>query len=164
MIKIVDASANRIPEIQKIAEETWWPTYSDILTTEQLRYMLDHIYSAQSLSKVMSNGSQHFLILEDEKGPQGFASFGPRPENESTYKLHKIYIRPGNQGKGYGKMLIDEIVGRLRSASVKELDLNVNRFNKAKMFYEKLGFVVIAEEDVPIGPYFMNDYVMKLVI
>jgi GNAT superfamily N-acetyltransferase len=162
MIKIVDAAESRIPDIQKIAEETWWPTYSHILTTEQLRYMLDHIYSAQSLSKVMTNDAQHFLILEDGKGPQGFASFGPKTEDETVYKLHKIYIRPGNQGKGYGKMLIDEIIRRLKSVNVNALDLNVNRFNKAKTFYEKLGFTVIAEEDVPIGPYFMNDYVMRL--
>jgi GNAT superfamily N-acetyltransferase len=107
---------------------------------------LDQIYSEQSLSKVMANGSQHFLILEDEKGPQGFASFGPKTENQTVYKLHKIYIWPGSQGKGYGKMLIDEITTRLRSVGVKGLDLNVNRFNKAKTFYEKLGFIVIAEE------------------
>jgi ribosomal protein S18 acetylase RimI-like enzyme len=162
MIKIVNASVHRIPDIQKIAEETWWPTYSDILTSEQLRYMLDNIYSTKSLSDAMSNGSQHFIMLEDDNGPQAFASYGHRKENETIFKLHKIYVRPGNQGKGYGKMLIDEIVSRLKLASVETLDLNVNRFNKAKTFYEKLGFKVIGEEDVPIGPYFMNDYIMRL--
>jgi hypothetical protein len=42
------------------------------------------------------------------------------------------------------------------------LDLNVNRFNPAQHFYKKLGFKIIGEEDVPIGQYFMNDYVMRL--
>jgi ribosomal protein S18 acetylase RimI-like enzyme len=40
--------------------------------------------------------------------------------------------------------------------------LNVNRYNPAKDFYEKLGFKIILEEDIPIGQYWMNDYVMRL--
>jgi ribosomal protein S18 acetylase RimI-like enzyme len=164
MIKIVDASLDEIPVIQKIAHETWWPTYSHILTREQLSFMLDTIYSEKSLSAAMTNGSQLFIILEDNDGPQGFASYGPRKEDETIFKLHKIYIRPGNQGKGYGKLLIEEIVNRLMSQNIRKLDLNVNRFNNAKAFYEKLGFQVIKEEDVPIGPYLMNDYVMRLVL
>ena len=42
------------------------------------------------------------------------------------------------------------------------LQLNVNRHNTAKSFYEKLGFAVIKEEDIDIGSgYFMNDYIME---
>jgi diamine N-acetyltransferase len=41
------------------------------------------------------------------------------------------------------------------------VDLNVNRHNKAKSFYEKMGFVVAYEEDIPIGSYWMNDYAMR---
>jgi ribosomal protein S18 acetylase RimI-like enzyme len=162
MIKVVNASVERIPEIQKIAEETWWPTYSQILTAEQLRYMLDTIYSKSSLSESMANGTQQFIVLEENDVVQGFASYGRRPENEMIFKLHKIYVKPGNQGKGYGKMLMDEVVDRIKQKQARALDLNVNRFNKAKTFYEKLGFSVIREEDVSIGPYFMNDYVMRL--
>jgi len=41
----------------------------------------------------------------------------------------------------------------------------VNRQNNAKNFYEKLGFVVIKEEDIDIGNgYFMNDYVMEMML
>ena len=29
------------------------------------------------------------------------------------------------------------------------------------IFYEKMGFEIVAEEDIPIGDYFMNDYVMR---
>jgi diamine N-acetyltransferase len=47
------------------------------------------------------------------------------------------------------------------ASNVSILDLNVNRHNPAKSFYEKIGFTVLREEDVPIGPYWMNDYVMR---
>jgi ribosomal protein S18 acetylase RimI-like enzyme len=40
--------------------------------------------------------------------------------------------------------------------------LNVNRYNKARFFYEKLGFVIMKEEDIDIGSgYYMIDYVME---
>jgi len=43
--------------------------------------------------------------------------------------------------------------------------LNVNRFNNAKYFYEKLGFIIVLEEKIEIGNgYIMDDFQMKLYI
>lgn len=162
MVKILQASPNDIPAIRSMAEETWWPTYSPILTFEQIRYMLDSIYAAEALRRTMENGSQTFIILHDERGPQGFASYGPKPDSPDVIKLHKIYVLPDNHGKGYGKLLIEEVKKRCLALKINTLDLNVNRYNKARSFYEKIGFQVIGEEDVPIGPYWMNDYIMRL--
>jgi ribosomal protein S18 acetylase RimI-like enzyme len=161
-IVIREAGIADIPVIQELAEQTWWPTYSSIVEAEQIRFMLDMIYSTETLEKVMNDGSQQFLLLQDENGTQGFASYGIRKEDAAIYKLHKLYIHTRNQGKGYGKKLINEIKGRLMAKGIFTLDLNVNRQNAAKSFYEKLGFAVIKEEDVEIGPYWMNDYVMRL--
>lgn len=162
MFTFSDAGPEDIPVIQQIAEKTWWPTYSPILTPQQIRYMLDAIYGTKTLEEVMQNGSQKFILLRDEHGTQGFASYGPRPDDSNIFKLHKIYVLPENHGKGYGRLLIEEVRRRVSNAGSHILDLNVNRYNKARYFYEKLGFRVIREEDVPIGPYFMNDYVMRL--
>lgn len=164
MFTILEATESDIPVIQNIAEKTWWPTYGSILTKEQLQYMLDHIYGDEPLKKVIKEKLQNFILLRDENGVQGFASYGMRAGDVHVYKLHKIYVLPENHGKGYGKHLLNHVVDQVRRAGGNTLDLNVNRFNKAKAFYEKLGFEVIAEEDVPIGPYFMNDYVMRLAL
>jgi hypothetical protein len=41
--------------------------------------------------------------------------------------------------------------------------LNVNKYNKAKFFYEKLGFTITKEEVIDIGnDYVMDDYVMGI--
>jgi len=162
MIKFLDAGQTDIPVIQDIAERTWWPTYSKILSKEEIRYMLDILYNTETISETMSNGSQHYILLNNNFGPQGFASFGRRKENPQVGKLHKIYVLPENHGKGYGRLLIEEVKKRLTIENIQILDLNVNRYNKAKEFYEKMGFSVIKEEDVPIGPYWMNDFVMRL--
>lgn len=162
MIKFIDAGIADIPAIQDIAEKTWWPTYSKIVTKEQIRYMLDTIYKTEKISETMVDGSQRYILLNVDSVTEGFAAFGPRKEDPSVFKLHKIYILPENHGKGYGRLLIEEVKRRSKNEKIGILDLNVNRYNNAKTFYEKLGFSVIAQEDVPIGPYWMNDYVMRL--
>jgi GNAT superfamily N-acetyltransferase len=158
---IRNANTSDISIIQDLAEKTWWPTYSPILTNEQIRYMLDLIYSTEALTRVMEDGSQQFILLSDERGEQAFAAYGPRKEEKSVSKLHKIYVLPDNQGKGYGKVLINEIIQRILKENNHALDLNVNRYNPAISFYQKLGFQVIREENIAIGPYWMNDFVMR---
>ncbi|MGZ4001498.1 MAG: N-acetyltransferase family protein, partial [Mucilaginibacter sp.] len=102
-----------------------------------------------------------YLLLEEESRPVAFAAYSPREEDLEIYKLHKLYCLPETQGKGYGKILIDAVAQKTLEAGKNTLDLNVNRHNKAKNFYEKMGFAVAYEEDIPIGPYWMNDYVMR---
>jgi diamine N-acetyltransferase len=161
MLSFEDASVKDIPIIQEIAERTWWPTYTPILSEQQLRYMLDRIYSHETLNAVMQDGSQKFILLKNDSTVEGFAAYGERKEDHRIFKLHKLYVLPENHGKGYGKLLIEEVKRRIGGNST-ALDLNVNRYNPAKSFYQKLGFKIIREEDVPVGPYFMNDYVMRL--
>jgi ribosomal protein S18 acetylase RimI-like enzyme len=162
VVTIREANLDDIKTISDLAEETWWPTYSPILDKEQIRYMLDTIYSEATLRRVISGGEQKFLLLSENGSPHGFASFGVRDDSQEVYKLHKIYVLPQDQGKGYGKKLIEEVLRLIRKNDMHILDLNVNRFNPAKSFYEKMGFRVIREEDIPIGPYWMNDYVMRI--
>lgn len=164
MVTILHATLKDIPTIRSLAEETWWPTYTPILSVEQIRYMLDAIYGEHELAKVIAKAIQTFIILHDEKGPQGFASYALRAEDQSICKLHKLYVLPENHGKGYGKALIDEVRLRALNLNATALDLNVNRSNPAIDFYKKNGFKIIKEEDVAIGPYWMNDYVMRLTL
>lgn len=147
--------------IIELAEKTWWPTYSPILEKEQIAFMLGEIYSFDKISSQLKNGSQSYLILEEEGRPVAFAGYSPRDENAEIFKLHKLYCLPETQGKGYGKILINTVTQKTRDAGKHTLDLNVNRYNKAKDFYEKMGFSVAYEEDIAIGSYWMNDYVMR---
>lgn len=158
---IIQATAAYTDTIRDIAEKTWWPAYREILTTEQIRYMLDTIYSSENIHRQLESGSQTYLMLLEEGRPVGFAAFSPREEDPEIYKLHKLYCLPETRGRGYGRLLVEAVSQRVAAAGKHSLELNVNRYNKAKNFYEKLGFTVAYEEDIPIGPYWMNDYVMR---
>jgi len=161
MYSIRPATINDLETIRQIAEDTWWATYSAILEKEQIIFMLDEIYSVEKVSSQLKNNTQTYLLLIEDDKPVAFAAYSPREEDLEIYKLHKLYCLPETQGKGYGKILIDEVAQKTLEAGKHTLDLNVNRYNKAKSFYEKMGFVIAYEEDIPIGPYWMNDYVMR---
>lgn len=154
------ADTEDINSIGFLAHQIWPATYGHILAKEQLDYMLQMMYSPASLKKQMQQ--EHvFLIAELDEEPVGFASFSPTPD-AGTFKLHKIYVRTDIQGKGLGKALIYAVAEEIREKNAHCLRLNVNRHNMAKDFYERLGFVVVKEEDIDIGNgYFMNDYVME---
>jgi GNAT superfamily N-acetyltransferase len=161
MFLIRNAVAADAPVIVDLANQTWWSTYSEILSAEQIQFMLNIIYDTDKIRQQIENGTQQFLILEEDGQAVAFASYSPREEDADIYKLHKLYCLPQTQGKGYGKVLIEFVADKVRAAGKQLLELNVNRYNKAMGFYEKIGFSIAYEEDVPIGPYWMNDYVMR---
>jgi GNAT superfamily N-acetyltransferase len=161
MYLIREATTADVEDILHIAEQTWWPTYEPLLGKEQVAYMLGEIYSEKKITDQVKNNEQTFLLLLEDGQPVAFAAYSPRDEDPEIYKLHKLYCLPVTQGKGYGKILINAVIDKTKEAGKHTLDLNVNRYNKAKDFYEKMGFAIAYEEDIPIGPYWMNDYVMR---
>jgi len=158
MLNIRIAGITDIPLIRELTLRIWPETYSPILSEKQIVYMLDMMYSEASLTSQFNNGHTFILTYKGDE-PVGFASWsGPI---DTIFRLHKIYILPQQQGSGIGKYMIDYIVNALKRDDYC-LELNVNRYNKAKFFYEKLGFEVYREEDIDIGSgYFMNDYVLR---
>lgn len=153
------ASPDDVPLIRRLAERTWWPTYRSILSEAQIRYMLDTLYSVEALSEQMERGHS-FLFVYEQNQPLGFASWSAS-EDPGYGKLHKLYVVPEAQGKGAGRFLLKAVEEEARRKSCNLLELNVNRFNPARRFYEKAGFTIVREADLPIGPFFMNDYVMQ---
>ena len=154
------ADAYDINIIGWLAHQVWPVAYKDILNEAQLEYMLQLIYSPDSLKEQMQLKHQ-FLIAELNEEPIGFASYSSLAD-PGVFKLQKLYVLPGLHGKGLGKALLDFVTDEVRSLGAKTLRLNMNRHNKAKAFYERNGFIIVGEEDVDIGNnYYMNDYVME---
>ena len=156
---IQPATEQDIPTIITLAEATWEPTYRFIISKEQIDYMYRVIYTPASLRRQMRDQHHQFLLAYVEGQPSGFASFSEKPEG--VYHLNKIYVLPSHQGQGLGQQLVQAVVEAVRQADGKALELNVNRHNPALAFYERQGFAQHREEDIAIGPYWMNDYVLR---
>lgn len=162
MVDIRDAEEGEEDIISDLAWRTWWIAYKDIISEQQIRFMLETLYNQETLRQLIASGDQQFIILRDNGIACGFAAYSARPEEPRVYKLHKLYVLPDCQGRGFGRLLLQEVTARLRSQNITKLDLNVNRQNPAFNFYRGIGFEVLRQEDIPIGPFWMNDYVMRL--
>src|SRR5690554_1860222 len=155
------ASKEELAVVQHIATVAYHHSYIPILGQGQVDFMLRKIYNLDALSEQMDQG--HLFIIGVEDGEDiGFASYNRTETDGTVFKLQKLYLLPEKSGTGLGRFLVNEVISKARAAGAKSLQLNVNRFNKARAFYEKLGFVIKEQVDIPIGErYYMNDFVME---
>lgn len=162
MITISEATIKEFKTIREIAYVTWPVVYGKILSKAQLDFMLENFYSDATLTDNLVNKGHRFILVNENDDCLGFASYEHHYKGENLTRLHKIYLLPETQGKGMGKLLIDTIVALAKENQSEAISLNVNRFNNAYIFYLKMGFEVVAEEDLEIGNgYLMEDYKME---
>lgn len=164
------ATYDDIPAINAMAQVVFRQTYRDILSPQQMEFMMDWMYSPENLAGQM-DGGHRFFLAEDDSSPQGYVSV--RPDGMDTdgtpvFHLEKIYVMPESQGFGLGKALFETAVTAVRKAvnnAPARMELNVNRNNPAVGFYKKLGMSILRQGDFPIGHgFYMNDYIMGIKI
>lgn len=163
MLTVRKASIEDIPLIRELTFKVWPQTYAQLLSQEQIDYMLKMMYSEASLQKQMNEDGITFIVIYDEETPVAFAAYNEA--KSQIWKLHKIYILQSQQGKGTGRFIIDYIIAEIKALNATALQLQVKRDNPAQHFYKKLGFEIIETADFDIGNgYFMKDYIMELTI
>lgn len=161
MISVITATPADYQTIQQLAYKIWPITYGDILSKQQLDYMLDCFYSVENIAESVKN-NQPFLLAVENNVCVGFVSYEHHYKEAPITRIHKIYISNEIQGKGIGKLLLSKVESLARDESSLRLSLNVNRFNTAQNFYKKMGFSITKEEDIQIGNgYLMEDFVME---
>jgi len=153
-----EAKPDDIQVISELAHRIWKTYYPEIISHEQIDYMLDKMYSISSLEEQMGDGQQFHLLL-DERKPIGYLSISDQGQHD--FFLNKFYIDTALHRKGAGTILFNEVMATL--PDIRSLRLTVNRQNyKAINFYFKLGFRIEEVKDFDIGNgYFMNDFVMR---
>jgi len=165
MITFKKAEEVDFPKIQSLAKAIWPPTFSNILSPEQIEYMLHMMYSEESLKKQLSEEQHVILLVSENNRDIGYLSYQLNYKDKPTTKIHKLYLLPETQGKGYGSKMVDHITSISLKQGQTILSLNVNRFNNAYKFYLTLGFEYIKNEDINIGNGFlMEDSVLELQI
>jgi len=162
MPQIRPATPTDYPAIQRIAHQTWPDTYGSILSTEQFDHMLNWMYTPEAIAEQVEQKNHVFLMAANHAGETvGYVSYEVDYKPTIT-KIHKLYLLPQTQGQGIGRLLIDEVARKALTAGNTALGLNVNRQNRAVQFYERMGFSVVAQEDIDIGNgYLMQDFIMQ---
>ena len=168
MLRIDKAGTDDLQKISDMAQVVFRHTYREILSPEQMEYMMDMMYSMPNLHKQIEEGHHYYIAYEDDC-PMGYVSVqheGPDGEGVEVFHLHKIYVMPEAQGKGIGIRLFNRAVEHARESSDgrrARIELNVNKYNKSVEFYRHIGMRALLEEDFPIGNgFYKTDYIMGL--
>ena len=163
MFSIRKATTNDIHLIHEMAWVVFPHTYKEILRPEQIDYMMEWMYSEDSLHKQMEEDGHIYYLAFKGDAPAGYLSI--QPEGEHVFHLQKIYVLPSFQGMKLGKQLFEQAIKAIKELHPApcQMRLNVNRQNKALAFYERMGMVKVDEGDFPIGNgYYMNDFIMGM--
>lgn len=164
MMKINKATIENIPLIKEIAEKSWRKHYPGIISTEQIEYMLEQMYSETELKKHFQNPNYHYYLLGDEENILGIMGFENHYQ-EKTTKLHRIYLLVEAKGKGLGKLALNFLKEQVKNTGDNRIILAVNKKNSSYHFYISQGFTVYEEGVFEIGNgYVMDDYLMEFCI
>ena len=169
---IEKASGEDIMCIHDMAQVVFRHTYREILSPEQMEYMMDWMYSPANLQKQLDEGHVYYIAYRDGKAC-GYVSVQPEgiaDDGRLLFHLQKIYVLPSEQGHGLGRALFDRAVAHVREVAGgctegcgARIELNVNRSNPSIGFYHHLGLRILRQGDFHIGKgYYMNDYIMGL--
>ena len=155
------ATKSQLIIVQELTYKIWPTAYRTILSSEQLEFMMNKFYEISYLENQFQNG-QVFLLAEENGIYYGFASYELNCDASNKTKIHKLYVLPETQGKGLGKLFVEKISTIAKENNNQGIFLNVNRYNIAVHFYEKIGFKKTETIDIEIGNgYLMEDYIME---
>lgn len=157
MIQLKPCSSADIPVIYKLAEEIWYDHYPDIISHEQIDYMLKNFYGPEVLEDLMNKGQSFFLIDMDEIENVGYLAVTEKAAGH--WFMNKFYIKTDTQRSGLGTEVLKQWETEFKP---QELSLQVNRKNfKSINYYFKNGFTIKEVADFDIGNgYSMDDFIM----
>jgi diamine N-acetyltransferase len=157
MLQLKPATSADSQTIHDIAQRVWAVHYVPaIITQAQMDYMMQWMYSADSLAKQMADGAQFFMLEYDGK-TVGYMSIS---NNAGNLFLNKFYIDTEYQRLHLGSQALDLVLAEFSGAKTMRLQVNRRNF-KAINFYFKNGFSIERVEDFEIGNnYLMEDFVM----
>lgn len=149
-------------EIETLAKRIWPIVYKDMISKEQINYMLQFMYSPNALLKQMNEQKHQFVFLLEAEKNIGFLSYTTLANGEATHRLNKIYLLPSYQGLGLGKKMLLYTEQQVKNRGATALQLNVNKRNPAVAFYTHLGYTLKEEVVIAIGSGFvMDDYILE---
>ncbi len=156
-IQLKAATSIDLGTISELAKTIWNKHYPAIITQAQIDYMLNLMYSQESLATQIDQKKHQFYLIQNNEINYGFISVNKA--NENNWFLNKFYIDQTIANKGIGKSAYVQLLEIIKP---EKISLTVNRKNfKSINFYFKLGFKIEQVADFDIGNgYEMNDFVM----
>ena len=149
-----------IEEFAKLAYEIWHEYWVELLSPEQINYMVEKFQSKNAVINQIKNENYIYFYIKSDDEKVGYIGMSHK---EDYLFLSKLYIKKEFRHKGIGTKAFEFIKDYGKSSNYDKIVLTVNKQNLNTIkAYDKWGFKTIDAVVTDIGQGFvMDDYIMQ---
>lgn len=157
-----------IDQLQKIGRQTFFETFAESNTEENMKEYLDNGFSTEKLHSELSNLNSEFYFALEEDTVIGYLklNFGESQtelKDDKALEIERIYVLKEFHGKKVGQLLYDKAIQVATETKAHYVWLGVWEENpRAIAFYKKNGFVEFDKHIFRLGDEEQTDIMMKL--
>ena len=146
-------------ELSVMAAQTFYDTFVDTCTAEDMKLFLDKFYNEEQLRQELSDEEGYCFFAEQDGKPLAYLYFKeeyssfPMMQKWKALELKRIYVLKEFHGQGIAQKLMDYIINYAIENKYEVIWLGVWEHNiRAQKFYAKYGFENSGHtHDFPIG-------------
>lgn len=167
-IFIIKAELHDIEKLQKIGRQTFFETFSESNSEENMQKYLDEGFSIEKLTTELTNTNAEFYFAVRDAEVIGYLklNFGDSQtelKDNKALEIERIYVSKEFHGKSVGQLLYDKAIEVAKQKNVNYVWLGVWEENpRAISFYKKNGFVEFDKHIFKLGNDEQIDIMMKL--
>jgi ribosomal protein S18 acetylase RimI-like enzyme len=169
-ISIKKVNATDVLALQKISRQTFYDTFAEQNTEEDMREYLEVNLSEEKLSTELNNPNSFFYFAIIEEIPVAYLKVNTGNaqsdlKNPNGFEIERIYVEKAFHGKKVADALFQKALSLAVELNYAEIWLGVWEENKkAIRFYEKNGFVPFDTHIFTLGTDEQTDILMKKII
>ena len=149
----------------------WRDTYADALPVDWMKKNVTDDRWVETFQEYARGGINHCLLLRRGADPVTALTYGPARIGDQSHgggeivhfdaegyegwgEVISFYTHPAERGKGYGGLLLETALERMKKEGFSDIYLFVLRENeKARRFYERHGFAWDGtQQEIPFPP------------
>lgn len=158
MVEFIEVK--NITTLANLASEIWHEYWVEILTSEQIDYMVENFQSENAISNQIESENYIYFFINVNGNNAGYIGLSKKQDH---LFLSKLYIKKEFRHKGLGTKAFEFIKNFAKENNYKNIILTVNKYNSNTIkAYKKWNFHEIDSVVTDIGNGFvMDDYIME---
>lgn len=166
-LRISSASITDIEVLQQIGKETFFETFAESNSEEDMKKYLETSFSTAKLTTEFNNPESRFFIVWDTATAVGYlkVNFGNAQtelQDKAALEIERIYVKKDYHGLKVGQLLYEKALEIALQEHKDYVWLAVWEENhRAIRFYTKNGFVAFDKHIFRLGDEEQTDIMMK---
>lgn len=169
-LKITKATIDDVLKLQSIGRQTFFETFADVNSEENMKKYLDESFATEKLSAELKNPSSYFYLAVLGEKVVGYlklntADAQTEKEDVNALEIERIYVAKEFHGKKVAQALYAQAEKIAEEIKATYMWLGVWEKNfRAVSFYTKNGFVQFDTHIFRLGDDEQTDLMMKKVL